>query len=460
MILKRKMGNKNVETKNKIVTIIIYGLLIYIAFILIKPMFSNVISKELIYQKIKKSVMRELNSISYVCIEKNNKNTISQNVVDIGVSSIINTPLFTYASNNEEKKDLIIPENYMMTSELTGETKEESVKNEMGYLDAINSDSNNGDIENNQKDIKTTANNEPTQATAGTDLLEVQQEETESKDTLPTANNTDNILTVNGNKQISIPTKIQDIPIESLNFQGLINKYYTVVSSTSISEEDLDPSKLMNMDMSMKQKNDAPQILIYHTHGQEQFSDSTGTEMGVIGIGNYLTDLLTNVYGYKVIHVTDSYDLVNGVLDRHKAYDYAYTGISQVLADNPSIEVVLDIHRDGVDESNHLVTTVNGKPTAKIMFFNGISRLNGIGEIDYLYNPYRTENLAMSMQMKILSEEYFEGFTRRNYIQAYEYNLHVRPKSMLIEVGAQTNTFEEAKNAMEPLAMLLSMVLK
>ena len=116
---------------------------------------------------------------------------------------------------------------------------------------------------------------------------------------------------------------------------------------------------------------------------------------------------------------------------------------------------MIDLHRDGVGENTHLVTEVNGKPTAQIMFFNGISRLNSVGEIGYLYNPYRTENLAMSLRMKLLAEQYYKGFTRRNYIQAYQYNLHMRPKSMLIEAGAQTNSFEEVKNAMEPLADLL-----
>ena len=120
---------------------------------------------------------------------------------------------------------------------------------------------------------------------------------------------------------------------------------------------------------------------------------------------------------------------------------------------------MIDLHRDGVNENLHLVTEVNGKQTAKIMFFNGISRLNSIGEIGYLYNPYREQNLAMSLQMKVLAEEYFEGFTRKNYIQAYQYNLHLRPKSMLIEAGAQTNSLQEVKNAMEPLAFLLNELL-
>ena len=81
------------------------------------------------------------------------------------------------------------------------------------------------------------------------------------------------------------------------------------------------------------------------------------------------------------------------------------------------------------------------------MFFNGISRFKLSGDIDYLKNPYRFENLALGLQMKVNAECYYPGFTRRNYVNAYEYNLSLGKQCMLIEVGAQTNTYQEAKNA-------------
>ena len=92
------------------------------------------------------------------------------------------------------------------------------------------------------------------------------------------------------------------------------------------------------------------------------------------------------------------------------------------------------------------------------MFFNGLSRSSAVGEIDYLYNQYRSENLALSFQAKLKAMEYYPDFTRKSYLDAYQYNLHVKDKAMLIEVGAQNNTFDEAKNAMEPLANILYMV--
>jgi stage II sporulation protein P len=251
--------------------------------------------------------------------------------------------------------------------------------------------------------------------------------------------------------------------IEQLSdFNFLVSNFYTVSDSTVVYSSDLNAADLMTRDMTIKQDNSKPQILIYHTHSQEDFVDSVAGDPStyIVGVGTYLAQILSSQFGYNVIHDTNTYDLVNGVLDRSKAYDYAGESVAQTLADNPSIEVILDIHRDGVNDDVHLVTQVNGKQTAKIMFFNGMSRLKDIGDIDYLKNPNREDNLAMSLQMKMLAMAYYPDFTRKNFIKAYEHNLNLRPKSMLIEVGAQTNTLQEEKNAMEPLAVLINKLLK
>lgn len=63
----------------------------------------------------------------------------------------------------------------------------------------------------------------------------------------------------------------------------------------------------------------------------------------------------------------------------------------QVLEENPTIQVVIDLHRDGVPEGKHLVTEINGKPTAQIMYFNGLSRTVKNGNLDTLPNPYIEE---------------------------------------------------------------------
>ena len=243
------------------------------------------------------------------------------------------------------------------------------------------------------------------------------------------------------------------------DYDFLMKNFYSVHSSTTASREEMDAAELLGEDLSLEKGGEDPQILIYHTHSQETFADygADNPEATVVGIGNYLTELL-EAKGYRVIHNTQVYDLVNGELDRSKAYDYALKGVTAVLQENPSVEVVLDIHRDGVREDLHMVSEVNGKPTAPIMFFNGMSQTPE-GPIEYLANPYKKQNLAFSLQMQLDAAAYFPGFTRKIYLKGFRYNLHLRPRSALIEVGAQTNTYEEARNAMEPLAEILDMVL-
>lgn len=237
--------------------------------------------------------------------------------------------------------------------------------------------------------------------------------------------------------------------------------FYTVTSITSLTSDIFKPEELINKELGINKDASKPQILIFHTHSQEGFVDSKSGDdkTTIVGVGDYLTQLLTEKYGYNVIHDRSVYDLVDGKLDRSKAYTYAQEGIAEILKSNPSIEVVIDLHRDGVAETTHLVTQIDGKQTAKLMFFNGLSYSNINGNIDYLYNPFRSDNLAMSLQMHLMGEAYYPGLLRNIYINAYRYCLHLRGRSMLIEAGAQTNTQQEVKNAMEPLADMLDKLL-
>lgn len=125
-----------------------------------------------------------------------------------------------------------------------------------------------------------------------------------------------------------------------------------------------------------------------------------------------------------------------------------------------SIEVVIDLHRDGVPDTTRLVTEENGVTMSKVMFFNGISYSKAKGDIGYLYNANRDDNLAMSLQMYLLGEAYYPGLLRNIYINAYRYCLHMKGRSMLIEAGAQTNTSTEVKNAMIPVADMLDRLLR
>lgn len=243
---------------------------------------------------------------------------------------------------------------------------------------------------------------------------------------------------------------------ELQEYDALIKAFYAVDSTTKADGDLLRADELLAKDMRIQGDNDAPQILIYHTHAQEAFADSVQGDLstGIVGAGEYLAELLRKEYGYNVMHHTVSYD--------KEARDYAYSNslpaIEKLLEENPSIEVVIDLHRDEMPQDRHLVTDIQGRPTAQFMFFNGLSRTNK-GEIAYLENPYLQDNLAFSFQMQVACNEYYPGIARRIYLKAYRYNMHVCPKTLLIELGAQNNTREEIWNACEPLAHVLDLVL-
>ncbi len=246
---------------------------------------------------------------------------------------------------------------------------------------------------------------------------------------------------------------------ELSDFEFLFENFYTMDKTTTISPADLNAETLLSMDMSIDKEVEGPQILIYHTHSQEGFVDSVPGDNSttIIGVGEYLAQLLREK-GYDVMHVTSVYDLVDGKLDRNEAYTKAQAEISAILEEYESIQSVIDLHRDGVAEGTRLVTEIDGKTMARFMFFNGLSRTKKNGPIEYLYNPYIQNNLALTLQLKLMSEQYYPGLARNIYLRSLRYNLHLSDKALLIEAGAQTNTLQEMLNTMEPLSDILDKV--
>ncbi|MBO6015407.1 MAG: stage II sporulation protein P [Lachnospiraceae bacterium] len=251
--------------------------------------------------------------------------------------------------------------------------------------------------------------------------------------------------------------KLQEISLGPLHdFDTLLSRYYVLDGSTTIGPGQLNVDKLLACDLHLAPGGKLPQILIYHTHSREAFADSDPADPSttIVGAGEKLAQLLRE-YGFSVIHHTGQYD--------GKGRDYAYANaapaIEQILKENPSIEMIIDLHRDGVAEGTHIVTRIDDKPMAQFMFFNGLSRTKVRGDIEYLPNPYVDENLAFSFQAQLVAEEYYPGLARRIYLKGYRYNMHYRPRTLLIELGAQTNTVEEIMNAVDPLAHILKITL-
>ena len=308
----------------------------------------------------------------------------------------------------------------------------------------------------NPEEDETTCRTLPTEDLISEELLLPQPEETQQTALIP-----ESVEATAGTALSNFRPAVQQVQIDRTqlaDYETLVRNFYAIDANTMAGSDQLSVEKLLGMDMTLPQEGDGPQILIYHTHSQEAFADSVPGDVntGIVGVGECLPKILTEQYGYRVLHNTGQYD----VETRDNAYSRALPAVEQILAENPSIQVIIDLHRDEVAEETKLVTDIQGRPTARFMFFNGLSRTRKTGDIDYLANENQEANLAFSFQMQLKAAEYYPGLTRRIYLKGYRYNMHLRPRTLLVELGAQNNTVEEAINACDPLAHILDMVLK
>ena len=308
----------------------------------------------------------------------------------------------------------------------------------------------------NPEEDETTCRTLTTEDLISEELLLPQSEETQQTALIP-----ESVEATAGTALSNFRPAVQQVQIDRTqltDYETLVRNFYAIDANTMAGSDQLSVEKLLGMDMTLPQEGDGPQILLYHTHSQEAFADSVPGDVntGIVGVGECLTKILTEQYGYRVLHNTGQYD----VETRDNAYSRALPAVEQILAENPSIQVIIDLHRDEVAEETKLVTDIQGRPTARFMFFNGLSRTRKTGDIDYLANENQEANLAFSFQMQLKAAEYYPGLTRRIYLKGYRYNMHLRPRTLLVELGAQNNTVEEAINACDPLAHILDMVLK
>ena len=242
------------------------------------------------------------------------------------------------------------------------------------------------------------------------------------------------------------------------DFNYLIHNWYTVDTSTDASVVGISTPELVTYPAGItKNQEEGYDILIYHTHSLEQYADSRqyAPPNGVVGAGEFLSTLLEKQYGYRVLHLTESFDAEGG----DYAYGKALPALKQVLEEHPEIQVMIDLHRDEVDSNAHLIQQVGERNVARYMFFNGLSYTRTLGALKEFSNPYQKENLAMSFQLQLASDALFPGCTRKIYLKGYRYNMHLRPRSLLIELGAQNNTEQEAWNSCVLLAKMLDTVL-
>lgn len=259
--------------------------------------------------------------------------------------------------------------------------------------------------------------------------------------------------------------KLKEIDRNSLNDPSYLMKHFITGDADLKIDKDLlgnwDFKELSQKPIRINDNAKGPKVLIFHTHIKEKYIDEGADGKGVAAVGEELASILENQYGIQTMHAEDSFYLPNSG-SVTGAYERMSPVIENILKENPSIEVVIDLHRDG--GSTKLVGNYNGKQAAKVMFVNGVCmRRNQEGSLvnmQELKNPYLEDNLAFSLQSQIEGLQYYPDLMRKMYFKEYRYSLHMKPNSLLIEVGNDKNTLQEALNSAEPIAHIISKVLE
>lgn len=198
-----------------------------------------------------------------------------------------------------------------------------------------------------------------------------------------------------------------------------------------------------------------PAVLILHSHGTESYQNTEGyeesaayrtldTDYNMISVGDLLAQELEKA-GIRVIHDRTLYDAHS----YNDAYINAREAIQAHLAENPSICLVLDLHRDSIEDEagNQVAQTVfsQGATVAPLMLVVGT---------DYggLHHPRWQENLSLALKLQLQLEDICPGICRNINLRTQRFNQDLSPGAMLVEVGASGNTRQEALRAAEILA--------
>ena len=197
-------------------------------------------------------------------------------------------------------------------------------------------------------------------------------------------------------------------------------------------------------------KDGTPQVLLMHTHTSETYlpSDlgyypedfnprSTDNNNNVARVGEEVKKKL-EAAGIGVIHDTTQHD----VPSYNGSYDRSEVTVENILAENPSIQVVLDLHRDAIGNAESGKTkptfVADGKKAAQIMIISGCGASGNVNFPDWEYN------LRFALRLQQAAETRYPGMTRPLKFCNSQYNLNLTHGSLLIEIGSDSNSMEEA----------------
>lgn len=220
-------------------------------------------------------------------------------------------------------------------------------------------------------------------------------------------------------------------------------------------EPDLETLLLQPLDWNLRSED--PTVLILHTHTTESYTKMPGEDYeesadyrtldpdyNLLAVGDVLAESLEKG-GVSVLHdrTLHDYPSYNG------SYEHARASIEAYLSQYPSIQLVLDLHRDAADrEDGSQLTTkavVDGKESAQLMLVVGT-------DAGGLYHPNWRENLSLALKLQVMLEQKYPGLCRDISLRSSRFNQDESPGALLVEVGAAGDTLQEALVAAEALA--------
>ena len=226
-----------------------------------------------------------------------------------------------------------------------------------------------------------------------------------------------------------------------------------------------DKQALLTRPSALSLSEDGPAVLIVHTHSSEAYTMEAGFEYpesdalrtlderySVIRVGDEIADILTEA-GISVLHDTQPNDYPN----YNGAYERMRQTIEGYLAEYPSIQMVLDVHRDAAEDADGnpvaLTAEVNGEACAELMLVVGTDEGG-------LTHPDWQENLANALKVQALLNRSVPGLCRNLDLRTERFNQHETPGSLLVEVGASGNTLAEALRAARIFGQALAVFLR
>lgn len=221
---------------------------------------------------------------------------------------------------------------------------------------------------------------------------------------------------------------------------------------------DPDLSALISRPLDWNLKSQEPTVLIIHTHATESYTKdgenytessafrTLDEDYNMISIGDRVAEILGG-NGIAVLHDRDLHDYpsYNG------SYASSREAIAEYLRRYPSIQLVLDLHRDASGDLNNQfrpVVQLDGKSTAQMMLVVGTDA-SGQSHPDW------QGNLSLGLKLHVTLEQQAPGIMRPLCLRSQRFNQDMLPGALLIEMGAAGNTHEEALRAAEQLALAI-----